>query len=168
MVPFPPVSCQNPPKVEIKSNKGKKTNTPPCLQMVDSMLFETTIITGQLQSSKPHLSWRLDYLCHQWATLSPDKAFTVKHNWGSRSQTHSCTHTFPSPCVFHCKLDQVMKQNAHSNVFHSVTQDMYRHPDAFLEPEGPLSYRKVSVCPCKIPGKILEAESSSKRKRESN
>lgn len=67
-----------------------KQNTPPWLQMVGPVLFETTIITGQLQSSKPHLSWRLDYLCHQRAALSPDMGFTVAH---SRALTRAHTHT---------------------------------------------------------------------------
>ena len=61
--------------------------------MVGSVLFETTIITEQLQSSKPHLSWRLDYLCHQRAALSPDMGFTVEHN-GALAHKHTHTHTY--------------------------------------------------------------------------
>lgn len=80
--------------------------------MVDSMLFETTIITGKkLQSSKPHLSWRLDYLYHQRAALSPDVAFTVEHS-GALAHTHAQTripahtHSFLLPLFFfHCEVD---------------------------------------------------------------
>lgn len=74
--------------------------------MVDSMLFETTIITGKkLQSSKPHLSWRLDYLYHQRAALSPDVAFTVEHSGAlahTRAQTRipAHTHSFLLPLFF--------------------------------------------------------------------
>lgn len=71
----------------------KNKNTPPWLQMVGSVLFETTIITGQLQSSKPHLSWRLDYLYHQRAALSPDMGFTVQHN-GAHKHIQTNTHIF--------------------------------------------------------------------------
>lgn len=71
--------------------RGEKENTPPWLQMVGSVLFETTIITEQLQSSKPHLSWRLDYLCHQRAALSPDMSFTVEHN-GALAHKHTHAH----------------------------------------------------------------------------
>lgn len=62
--------------------------------MVDPVLFETTIITGQLQSSKPHLSWRLDYLCHQRAALSPDTGLAVELG-GAHTQTQTRTHTLP-------------------------------------------------------------------------
>lgn len=80
--------------------------------MVDSMLFETTIITGKkLQSSKPHLSWCLDYLYHQRAALSPDVAFTVEHSGAlahTRAQTRipAHTHSFLLPLFFfHCEVD---------------------------------------------------------------
>lgn len=78
-------------KIPKRLNINKKKEKLPCPQMANSLLLETTIITGQLQTSRPHLSWRLDYLCHQQAALSPDGAFTVQHNRGSRSQAHTLT-----------------------------------------------------------------------------
>lgn len=141
--------------------------------MVDSTLFETTIITGQLQSSEPHLSWRLDYLCHQWAALSPDRAFTVEYNQSSYSQTrthtHSCTHAFPIPSFSFVKLIYWWNREQLCFAFGHT----WNIPPSLGIPWTwkALNHRKARVCVSvcvKFQEKILKAESSSKRKRKSN
>lgn len=154
-------------KVETEWRRGRKENTPQWLQMVGSVLFETTIITGQLQSSRPLLGWRLGYLCHQRAALSPDRGFTVQRN---RDLTHKHTQTYtffahkhsfrPSLAlvkwILWCHLPQCAARPPSMILFFN---DAFSTPEStslhklttFLEPAGHASHQKYTACRWRIP-----------------
>lgn len=121
--PHTPLTTHSPPPPHTSSSRPPVVPALCCSRQLS--------LQGNFNAAGPHLSWRLHYLCHQRAALSPDMGLAAE--LGGAAHAHTCAHTHsraspPPPAPARLKQGPCdAPPAANSDLFHTFCVITHKH-----------------------------------------